>query len=74
MTVRAKFKCDSIQPAPGGEGKEIKMSAVHSGSAENDSFFKFTPSGQLHLATVNHPAADRFEVGKEYYIDISPAE
>jgi hypothetical protein len=33
-----------------------------------------TPSGQIELQVVNPEAAKRFEVGKTYYVDFSPAE
>lgn len=76
MSVRAKFKCVSKQPNQYNpqDGDVIKLSAVVSGSAENESFFKWTPSAEMSLATVNPSAAAQFEVGKEYYIDISLAE
>jgi tRNA U54 and U55 pseudouridine synthase Pus10 len=49
----------------------IKLFPVINGSAENETFFKYTPGGELNLAVVNIEAAKQFEVGKEYYIDIS---
>lgn len=84
-TVRAKFKVvavdeQEINKYEGSEvvGKEpiysIQMTPVTSGSKENDEFFKYTPGGTLNLSTINATAAKMFEYGKEYYIDISPAE
>lgn len=74
--VRAKFKVTSKSP-PYGEGDrksvDIGMDVVTSGSAENDSFFRWTPSGQLKLSTVNEAAAAQLELGEEYYLDITPA-
>lgn len=71
MSVRCKFKVDSNEIT--GDEAYVKLSAVTSGSEENASFFKYTPSGQLSLGVVNKAAAEQLEVGKEYYIDISPA-
>ncbi|MCE5226833.1 MAG: hypothetical protein LLG05_13380 [Porphyromonadaceae bacterium] len=50
------------------------MSPVYSGSEENKQFFSATPSGDITFNTVNRDAADQIEQGKEYYIDIIPAE
>lgn len=69
--VRAKFKCTSKEPM--NEGFALRLEAVISGSLENESFFRWTPSGQLLLATVNPQAAEQIQVGQEYYIDITPA-
>lgn len=71
MTVRCKFKCESIEVT--GEQKNIILRAVTNGSPENESFFKYTPSGTLSFGCVNERASSQFEVGKEYYIDISLA-
>lgn len=68
MSVRAKFKCTE------NNGENVELEAVTSGSEENDSFFKWTPYGKLSMGTVNENAIKQFEVGKEYYIDISLAD
>ena len=70
--VRAKFRC--IDKQPNEYGSLIKLETVMSGSEENEKFFKFTPYGQLSMGTVNPAASDQFEVGKEYFVDFSPAE
>lgn len=70
-TVRCKFKVDSNEIT--GDEACVKLSAVTSGSEENAAFFKYTPSGQLSLGVVNKAAAEQLEVGKEYYLDITPA-
>jgi len=74
--VRAKFKCASISPASWHDGAdEIELYPVVGGSdnAENDAFYAATPGGKIILGTVNKAASDQFEVGKEYYVDFSPA-
>lgn len=40
---------------------------------ENKEFFKSTPSASVQLAIVREEAAAIFEVGKEYYVDFTPA-
>ncbi len=40
---------------------------------ENSKFWAATPSGKLEIGCANPAAAAQFEVGKEYYIDVSPA-
>ncbi len=44
---------------------------VTGGSAENKKFFASTPNGELKVGLHN---PNVFEVGKEYYVDISLAE
>jgi hypothetical protein len=75
--VRAKFYVSSIKKVGAMRstdiGTVVEMLPVTSGSAENEQFYKWTPGGKLELATVNDEAAKQFEVGKEYYIDFTPA-
>jgi hypothetical protein len=72
LSVRAKFKCSS--KTGHGDSSTVEFVPVYSGSAENESFYKATPGGSINLQVVNKNTADRFEVGKEYYIDFIPAE
>jgi hypothetical protein len=80
MTVRAKFKVDSIERSKYGSDAEIqnvKLSAVYGGdkgSEENKKFWKYTPTGNISLGTINADAAAYFELGEEYYIDFTKAE
>jgi len=77
--IRAKFKCISERKFEGwkvqGEDKipfyfDFEFQAVTSGSEENKRFFAATPSGKINLSTIN---SGMFEVGREYYIDFTPA-
>lgn len=52
----------------------ITMNPVTSGSPENDQFYKYTPGGQLVLSVLNADAAAALEVGKQYYVDFTPAK
>ena len=74
MTVRAKFQCNSIQKSQDNATAVVHLIAVTTGSAENETWSKYTPSGQLQMVISNPAAAEQFEQGREYYIDIQPAE
>lgn len=78
VSVRAKFKCISITEREGWGGvkimRDVKMSPVTGGSDENKKFFASTPSGELTVGCTNVEATQQFEVGKEYYVDFTPAE
>jgi hypothetical protein len=52
----------------------VILSPVTSGSPENDAFYQYKPGGSLVLATINAAAAEQLQVGREYYIDITPAD
>lgn len=76
--VRAKFVVTSItrtkhwSPSK-GEVQTIQLVPVTNGSEENKKFYEATPGGRVELATVNEEAAKAFELGKEYYLDFTPA-
>lgn len=74
MTVRAKFQCNSIQKSQDKSTAVVHLIAVTTGSTENETWSKYTPSGQLQMVISNPAAAEQFEQGKEYYIDISPTD
>jgi hypothetical protein len=76
--VRAKFYVVSLTKqkmwnGADGIGTVIKLSPIMSGSEENKEFYKYTPPGSIELGTVNEAAAEKFEIGKEYYVDFTPA-
>lgn len=72
MTVRAKFKVDTVAQHAGGLAS-VKLTPVMSGSEENKRFYKYSPSGSCELQSINLEAMAQFEVGKEYYLDFTPA-
>jgi hypothetical protein len=59
------------------EMRTVVMSPVHANrddpEHENSKFWQYSPSGRLELGCINLAAADSFELGKEYYIDFTPA-
>lgn len=68
MSVRAKFRCN------GNSNGVVLLLAVTTGSEENKSFWNATPAGSISLSITNPEAVNQFEVGKEYYVDFTPAE
>lgn len=73
MTVRAKFRCHFIQESSDGASRTVNLSAVTSGSTENESWSKCTPGGQLSMHISNPDAFSQFEQGNEYFIEVNPA-
>lgn len=69
--MRCKVTCTKNEPY--SNGFSLAFSAVCSGSEENKEFFKYTPSGNIEFGLVNESTAAKYEVGKEYYVDFSPA-
>ena len=59
------------------EMRTVVLSPVHGNgdpNHENAKFWNATPSGRLELGTINPEAWEQFELGKEYYIDFTPAQ
>ncbi len=73
MAVRAKFNVVRLSQIS-SDGYEIVLTPVTSGSKENESFYRWTPSDEIKLMTVNEEAVKEFEYGKPYYIDFTKAE
>lgn len=84
VSVRAKFKVVSMEfyEYPAGSAK-VKLCPVSSSKTpagewvpnlENKAFWEATPSGELWMHINNPEGVKRFEVGKEYYLDFTPAE
>lgn len=76
--VRAKFTLVRTESTI-SDGKELRtlvLVPVYGKSDpdhENSKFWKYTPSGEIKLGTVNEAAWEQFELGKEYYVDFTPA-
>ena len=70
MTVRAKFYVYEIRQTPGQA--TITLNPVCRGE-DNKRWAAATPSGKIEMTILNKLAVEEFEVGKEYYIDFTPA-
>lgn len=72
MNVRAKFKVTSVTHDTNGHS--VKLMPVTGGSPENESFFKWTPCGEITMGTINVEAAANFTPGKQFYVDFTAAD
>lgn len=72
MNIRAKMVCEGVSKT--GDSENVALRAVTSGSEENKTFAKYTPSAYVQLTIDNPSAQGAFEQGKEYFVDFSPAE
>ncbi len=72
-TVRAKLKCWTVEKSADGESEQVMMMPVTDDSPENKTWSKYTPAGQVNL-TINNPECHgKFEAGKGYFADFTPA-
>ena len=70
--VRAKFKVTEKTQLEAGF--RVRLCAVYgTGDSENAKFFKYTPNASIDMSVMSETAAAQFEVGKEYYVDFTPA-
>lgn len=80
--MKAKMQLKSIEkyPEDGTPSQEtLFFSAVgkstaypEDGSDEDNTFAKWTPSGELKLCITNPSLIGQFEVGQKYYLDFTP--
>lgn len=75
MSVRAKFRCNSVEDY--GQSKKVNMQPVYEGplgdNEENRRFTVASPSGALWLTIDNPNASIQFVPGKSYYLDFTDA-
>ena len=69
--MRCKVRLESVTKTM--NGCEVILRPVTSGSQENQTFFKYTPYGEIKLGTINEAIVDKMTVGKEYYADFVEA-
>lgn len=73
MAVRAKFIVSEI--ARNTSGSRVTLRPVTSGSTENESFYKYTPSGLIDLTVTSDVVAGMFgNPGDAFYVDFTKAE
>ena len=82
-TTRCKFHCSGVTKRASsrfnGETKvsepcfvyDAEFFVVSGDTPENKEFFASTPTGTLKVCTYRD---DRFQPGKSYFVDISPAD
>lgn len=73
MTIRAKFRCNSV--TDNGYSKSANLTAIYGKEGENADFSKATPSGTLNIAIDNETkAASFFQPQKDYYMTFEVAD
>lgn len=78
MSVRAKFQVTSVKAkafARNPNTKEITLTPQYDTSIPEDRrFAQATPSGTFTMQVDNPAAAEQLELGKFFYIDLTPVE
>lgn len=72
-SVRAKFQCNEVLETVGS--KTARLSAVTFENQGNEDFTSYTPGGSLEIVISDTAkAAAFFEIGRQYYLDFTPAQ
>jgi hypothetical protein len=76
--VRAKFYVQEVRHVhttdPTAVCAIVKMAAVYGDGKGNETWSKYTPQGALEMTITNPAAIEAFELGKSYFLDITPAD
>jgi hypothetical protein len=72
MAVRAKFRCITKHLVYGTSVKYTFAPQYQPDVPEDQKYEKATPQGELWMV-VDNPAVS-FELGKDYYLDLAPAD
>jgi hypothetical protein len=77
MSVRAKFRCMGITHAFTNSAEYsaavISLVPVWEQDGVNKIWSKATPQGKIEMTITNPDAVEQFELGKEYFVDFTPA-
>jgi hypothetical protein len=75
--MRAKFRVQTVNKFEGGESLTFYPVCKHSydetGLDEDNTFAKFSPSGELKLTVVNPALLGVIEPGQKFYLDFTLA-
>lgn len=83
MGIRCKFVCSEVARTQAGgvnddgtpaTAERVKLHAVYDSKESNKAWSRWTPSGNFEVLITNPAAHGQFEPGKEYYLDVVPAE
>lgn len=77
ITVKAKFRCNSVVDTNygnGGQQRTVKFSAAYGAHGENADYSKATPSGDLSMVIDKDTKAhEAFVPGNYYYLTFEEA-
>ena len=79
MTVRCKFRATGknhlhVDYASDTVACEVSLRAFWGDGKGNETWSKATPQGEIKMMITNPGAIDQFDLGKDYFIDFTPAE
>jgi hypothetical protein len=78
MSVRAKFRCLGLVhhhgEATDKARAEIRLIPVWEQDGVNRKWSEATPSGEIKMLITNPSTVDQFELGKDYFVDFTPAD
>lgn len=81
--MRAKMQVSMVKKNVGHDGKvtgeELTMHPVcgsfgPQGESEDNTYARYTPSGELKLTVNNPDLMDKFRPGQKFYVDFTVAE
>ncbi len=77
--MRAKVTVRNVNHQYAGQ-EEVTFAPVVSGEqfgpngeSENNTYARYTPSGEIRLTITNPDLHGKFEQGQEFYVDFTPA-
>lgn len=74
VVARAKYCVNSVLKDLYDGTEHITMSAVTSGSKEDNTFHKYTPYGEFKISISNEALHGQFKSGQKYYLDFTLAD
>lgn len=70
-TMRAKMSVTSVQRFA-ANNEIVQFNAVSSGTPEDNTYSKYTPSASVSITITNPTLLDKFIPGCTYYVDFTP--
>jgi hypothetical protein len=79
MNMRAKFRVTEVKTPYEGQEELHWVPVTESpfnehGISEDNTYSKWTPSGELRMVITNPALLGKYEVGDKYYLDFIKAE
>lgn len=73
--VRGKFRVTKITHHYGyGVQAQVTLSAVYTGSAEDNTYAAATPSGTIEMSITNPAAIEKLALGTAFYVDFTAVD